>query len=320
MKGREFFFAFCFALQSSGATLACDFIAETPTGGELRVGVSVAPQKYIVDRIGGDAVSVQVLIPAGADPHAYEPGPEQLRILSDLTVYFRQGLEFETACLRRLRGINAGMRVVDLGPDTIRPPSAAPGDPRYASDQEENRSSVADKDHLSESYAHAHGGHLNPHTWLSPRLVRVQSDVILATLTELRPEHRSRFERGHSEFRAEVDRVDAYVRRRLAPLRDRLLVVYHPSWEYFARDYGLRMLAVQESGHDPSARDLMKLVQLSRAAGVKTIFAEPGFNQRSVRVVARDIDARVEIIDPLAADWAQNMCDTADQIAEALQP
>ncbi|MCR9142986.1 MAG: zinc ABC transporter substrate-binding protein [bacterium] len=304
---------YAMAILCAAASMVCDAAGDSVKDGALRVGVSVAPQKYLVDRIGGEDVQVRVLIPVGVDPHSYEPGPEQLRILSDLVVYFRQGLEFEKSCLRRLRGINAGLRVVDLGPQSIQP---------FASTRDDFGPGDSSNDSSNDSgHEHAHGkGHLNPHTWLSPRIVREQSDAILGTLVELRPESRARFTRGHRELRAELDQVDAYIRRRLAPFKNQLLVVYHPSWEYFARDYGLRMIAVQADGHEPSARDLMRLVRLSRAAGVKAIFAEPGFNPRSVEVVARDLDARVETIDPLAPDWAQNLCDTADQIAEALAP
>lgn len=297
----------------AGPLTACDDFSESKSASVLRVGVSVLPQKYLIDQISEDSVQVQVLIPAGVDPHTYEPGPEKLRILSDLAVYFRQGLEFETACLRRLRGFNAQMRVVDLGPDTIhliRDPGDSTGTAL--------KQTVHRVDHTG-SHGNAHA-HANPHTWLSPRLVRAQSEVILATLSELEPERRSQFVRGHREFRAEIDKVDRYIRRRLAPVRDHLFVVYHPSWEYFARDYGLRMLAVQADGHEPSARDLMELVSQARAAGVKTIFAEPGFDRRSMEVVAQDIGATVEVIDPLAENWAENLCDTADQIAEALEP
>ncbi len=298
MKSLRLTFALLLVAPTTGSLIACDPPERSPAAGLLEVGVSVAPQKFIVERIARGGARVQVLIPSGADPHSYEPGPDQLRVLSDLGVYFRQGLEFETACLRRLQGVNPAMQVVDLGPGVVGPPAVR-----------------------ESSHSHAdHHDHLNPHTWLSPRLVRAQSDLILNALGELRPEERSRFERGHRELQADIARVDRYIRRRLAPVRGRLLVVFHPSWEYFAHEYGLKMLAIQDGGHQPSARDLMQLVRAAREAGVKAVFAEPGFDPRSVEVVARDIGARVETIDPLAEDWEQNLCDTADLIAEALAP
>lgn len=267
------------------------FACARPTpGAGVRVGVSVAPQKYFVDQISGGSVEVQVLIPTGANPHAYEPGPEQLRMLSDLAVFFAQGLEFEAACLRRLRGMNPELRVVELGP----------GD-------------------SASGHEHAHDHvHANPHTWLSPRLVRMRSDVILKTLRELQPERAAQFAENHRKFGREIQGVDDYIRGRLAGVRGRLFIVYHPSWEFFARDYGLRMLVVHDDGHEPSARDMMRLVQAARAAGVRTIFAEPGFDRRPVEVIAEDIGAQIKIIDPLAADWAENLRASADRIAEGL--
>ena len=316
MKSFRWIFALLLAASTTASIIACDPPERSPGAGLLEVGVSVAPQKFIVERIARGGARVQVLIPSGADPHSYEPGPDQLRVLSDLGVYFRQGLEFETACLRRLQGVNPAMQIVDLGPGVVGPPGA-----RDVSPEHEHRNIPGLSPTASHSHSHAAGHeHLNPHTWLSPRLVRAQSDLILNALAGLRPDERSRFERGHRELQADIARVDRYIRRRLAPVRGRLLVVYHPSWEYFAHEYGLKMLAIQDEGHQPSARDLMRLVRAAREAGVKAVFAEPGFDPRSVEVVARDIGARVETIDPLAEDWEQNLCDTADLIAEALAP
>ena len=263
----------------------------------LRVGVSIAPQKYIIERLAAGDVRVQVLLPSDANPHAYEPGPEVLRRLSRAEIFFRQGLEFEAACLNRLHQLNPELRVIDLNSVL------------------DSQTSEGEHGHAGHHDAHKH----NPHTWLSPAFVARQSDLIRDALIALRPERTAAYQKAHADFRRETGRVDAYIRKRLAPVQGALVVVYHPSWEYFARDYGLRLLTVEADGHEPSPRDMMDLVKTAKAAGVRTVFAEPGFDRRAVEVVARDIGAQIELLDPLHADWEKNLCETADRIAEAVQ-
>lgn len=304
----------------AGANLLCD---DSPAGTDRavapQIGVSIAPQKFIVDAITGGSVPVAVLIPTGADPHMYEPGPEQLRRLSRLRVFFAQGLEFEQVCLDRMRDLNSELEVIahrHSSADLTLP--AAPG--ADESGHEHGHEHGHNHNPQTTRYADHNEHNHNPHTWLSPRLVRAESQTVLATLIRLLPEQASSFRAGHRELLREIDRVDRYIQMQLTPVRGRLLLVYHPSWEYFARDYGLRLLAVHADGHAPSPRALMRLARISRAENVRTIFAEPGFDRRAVEMLARDLDADVATINPLAGDWGPNLCRTADRIAGALAP
>ncbi len=76
------------------------------------VFVSIAPQGYFVQQIGKDLVDVQVLVEPGADPHTYEPKPQQMVALSKAVLYFAIGIEFETAKLAKITAVNPRMQVV----------------------------------------------------------------------------------------------------------------------------------------------------------------------------------------------------------------
>ena len=119
---------------------------------------------------------------------------------------------------------------------------------------------------------------------------------------------------------AEIQATDVTVRERLTGLRTRTWVVYHPSWSYFAESYGLVLLAVEEEGRTPSARHLASVIRQAREAGVRTVFAEPQYDRRPVVTLARQIGARVEVIDPLAEAWPEMMRDVAAKLAAGDAP
>ena len=81
----------------------------------------------------------------------------------------------------------------------------------------------------------------------------------------------------------------------------------HPSWGYFARDYGLTQVAIGEEGKEPTARELEQLVNLAKTENIRVIFAEPEFSVRGAEVLAAEINGTVVLVDPLAEDYLENM-------------
>jgi zinc transport system substrate-binding protein len=95
-------------------------------------------------------------------------------------------------------------------------------------------------------------------------------------------------------------------------------VVFHPSWGYFAADYGLNMITIEIEGKEPSAQDLAKLVDLAKEKHVKVIFVQPQFSTRSAQAVAEEIGGEVVAVDPLAKDYIANMDKVSDIFARNL--
>ena len=251
----------------------------------LLVAVSVPPQKTFVKAVGGDAVSVQVLVGKGFDPVTWQPTPRQLAQLAQARLYVRAGLPFEKGWMPRFRRINPSMKVLDMrqGIDPI---------------------------HL------AHG-ETDPHVWTDPRLVMRHAARLRDALIALDPDNRARYEKGYQELVGRLQALDRELSRKLAPLKGKAFLVFHPAWSYFARRYGLRQLAVEREGKEPSARALARLIDEARRLGIHTLIVQPQFNSAVARVVADALDARVVKVDPLDEDYFGSLRRLADLLVQA---
>ena len=279
---------------------------------KMTVVVSIVPQQYFVEKIGGEFVSVQVMVEPGASPHSYEPKPRQMELLSEAALYFSIGVEFEETWLPRLLPPSGGARVVATDQGIHKEPMA-----NY--DHQEEHGEEAGHEHHGEE--HAAGERLDPHIWLSPRLVAVQARTICAALASADPQHENEYRQNLETFLKEIADLDKEISaifQALPPEKKRFMV-FHPTWGYFARDYGLEQIAIQMEGKEPSPRELAELVDKARELSVTTIFTQPQFSDQASRVLADEIGATVAKLDPLAPDWAENLRQAANAFKEAIR-
>ena len=265
----------------------------------LPVAVSIVPQQYFVQRIGGEHVVVDVLVPPGADPHTYEPKPEQMARLNDTAVYFSIGVDFEAAWLPRIAASNPDMVIVDTTKGIERIPM-------------EGHHYGNEADH-----EHEEGG-LDPHIWVSPSLVKIQSQAIYESLAELGPAHKADYQANLNTFLADIDTLDRDIRQTLENTTNRQFIVFHPAWGYFARDYGLEMVPVEVGGQEPSAAEMAEIVKVAREGNIRVIFAQPETSTRTAETIANEIGGEVLLIDPLAPDWMANLRQVADTFNKVL--
>lgn len=283
------------------ALLACLgllYVATLSAGEKIPVFVSILPQKYFVERVGGALVEVSVLVEPGRSPETYEPTPQQMAALSRATLFFRIGAPFEQAWMERVQRANPILRIVDNRNG-------------IALRELESNSDSEDADH-----DHRHTQGKDPHIWTSPPLVKQIAVQIRDTLIGSAPEHHHAFEKNYAAFAAELDNLDQEIRDRLATLQNRRFMVFHPAWGYFADTYGLRQIPIEAAGKSPGPRTLAHLIEGGRSEGVRVIFVQPQYSERAARAVAQAIDGRVEAIDPLAYDFPANLRRVANLIAE----
>ncbi|WCB47891.1 metal ABC transporter solute-binding protein, Zn/Mn family [Nitratidesulfovibrio vulgaris] len=284
----------------------------------LQVSVSIPPQKYFVERIGGDLVRTTVMVPPGADPHTYEPKPSQLRGLSGSRIYFSIGAPFEDAWLARIvAAAGPSLSVVPMHKGVTLLPAAAP----LHNDEAEH---AEGKEHHEDHHAHADGhghdhGTTDPHVWLSPMLVRHMSLAIRDALAKADPAHAATYRANYDRFAADIDAMDKKFADLFAALPQdrRRFLVFHPSWNYFAHNYGLTELSIEVEGREPSPRQLRAIIDLARRERITTIFVQPQFSRRAAQTIATEIGARLVDADPLAEDWAANLERTAKALAQA---
>ncbi|MBN2687407.1 MAG: zinc ABC transporter substrate-binding protein [Deltaproteobacteria bacterium] len=256
----------------------------------VKVFVSILPQAYFVERIGGDAVDVDVLVGPGHEPATYEPTPKQMARMGHAQVYFRIGTPFEEGFIGKLGKIFKGLLIVDT----------RKGVPlRYF--ESSSGKEIPD-----------------PHIWLDPKRGKIQAETIYRTLREIDPVHEEMYKRNLRAFNEDLDAVDGKIAHALDPLRGRSIYVFHPAFGYFCDSYGLKQIAVEVEGKEPSPKQLSRLIDRAKKEGVKVIFVQPEFSGKNARVIARAIGGAVVPMDPLARDYLNNLDTMADHIKEAL--
>lgn len=300
----------------------------------LEVFVSIAPQKYFVERIGGSLVNVSVMVPPGASPHVYEPKPDQMRILAQAKVYFALGVEFEKNLLPKIAALHPDLRIIhtDVGIEKLPmiPHHHHDHDHGHGHDHNHGHDHTHGKSH-EDKHGHDHGhghnhghdhhdhGGLDTHIWLSPDLVRIQAQHILEVLTALDDAHAPLYKANFEAFMDDLDALDADIRQTLAERHGAAFMVFHPAWGYFARHYGLEQIPVELEGKEPKAQDLQQLIQRAKAEGIRVVFVSPQFSTRSAETIASAIDGRTIAIDPLAENWMENMRIVAEKFKQAMK-
>ncbi|TKJ30724.1 MAG: cation ABC transporter substrate-binding protein [Chloroflexi bacterium B3_Chlor] len=256
--------------------------ATPPPEGLIDVAVSIVPQKYFVERIGGDSVNVSVMVGPGFNPATYEPKPSQIQQLSVTQMYVRIGVPFEAAWMDRIAAANEHMLIVDQSEGVERM------------------------------------GGTDPHIWLSPQLAKIQAQTICDGLVEIDPDNEGFYHANLGSLLSDVDELDVSIKDTLAGLESRKLMVFHPAWSYFARDYDLEMIPVQIEGSDPSPAEMAGLIRMAKESNIKVIFAQPEFSTSSAETIADEIGGEVLLISPLAPDWLDNLQRVADTFSEVL--
>lgn len=271
-------------------------VAVTPAAAEtIDVFVSILPQAYFVERIGGDAVTVEVLVGPGQSPATYGLSPKQMVKLAQADVFFRIGVPFENRLMKKISRSFKNLNVVDL------------------------QKGISLRGHHVERHdGYRPDFHLDPHIWLDPRKARIMAYTITDELIRLQPQHEEAFRHNLTQLVNDLDQVHREISAQLKPYRGRAFMVFHPAYGYFAGAYGLRQVAVEAEGKSPSARQLAQWIAMARREKIRVIFVQPQFSAETARTIADSIDGVVVPLDPLAKDYTNNLRRMAQAIAEAM--
>jgi zinc transport system substrate-binding protein len=276
--------------------LCCLFPIRGAAGEQIElpipVFVSIAPQATFVRAIGGERVQVEVLVRPGASPATYAPTPKQLARLARAKLFFRIGVPFESALVKRIHSSMPGLGIVDI-------------------------SGVVSKLAIG-SHGHGEDEELDPHTWMDPMLVKKEAAIIASSLSGIDPAGKPFYEENYRAFAGKLDALDARIRRILKPVQGRTVLVYHPAYGYFCRAYGLHQKAIESGGKTPGAQHLARLITEAKREHIRAILVQPQFSRKKASLLARAIGAKVVVADPLAADYMENLEQLARQLAKVL--
>lgn len=255
---------------------------------ERLVTVSILPQKYFVEQIAGDYVQVNVMVPPGMNPATCDLNTEQLRKLYDSDLCFTIGhLPFEVTHLYPILENQRHIRVIN---------------------HSEGLSLLSGSCSHAHEAGHRHGG-TDPHIWLSPANARRMAATIRDALTQQYPEQAAAFAGNHDRLAAEIDRIAGQARETFEQREagGGIFLIYHPALTYFAADYGLEQVSIEDEGKEPNPAHLKELIDLAKEKNIRLIFIQSQFDSANAEAIADAIQGKVIPIDPLAENWTQEM-------------
>ncbi len=251
---------------------------------KIGVVVSILPQAEFVESVGGDKVTVSVMVPPGRDPHTYAPTISQLAAVKQARLYAElgSGIDFELSDMESIAEANRNMLIVDCSQGI----------------------QLIDND---------------PHIWLSPRNAKIMVENICDGLIQIDPQNREYYIQNENEYLAKLDTLDAAINSTLAGVTNRWFLVDHPAWGYFARDYNLTQLAIESEEKTPSSKDIADVIQEAKEHDIKVVFVSPEFDVKTAQYIADQVGASVASIDPLARDYINNMYQVLGELAQGME-
>lgn len=284
-------------------------VAVMPTGGmaagdqkaAIRVLVSTFPVYQFTRNItiGSERVQVELMIPAQMGcPHDYALTPQDMQKLAEAQVFVVNGLGLEEFLGQPLQTANPALQVVDS--------SAGITDVLHYGDEdgeeEEGHHHGHGHDHHHDHDGHVHHAGPNPHLFASPRMAALQVANIARALTTLAPEEGELFNRNAQAYVQKLEALDAAFRQLGKRLANTRIVTQHGVFDYLARDMGLEIVAVIAShpGQEPSAAEVLELVQTIREKKAGALFTEPQYPDAMGKTLARESGIAIAVLDPVA--------------------
>lgn len=255
--------------------------------------VSIAPYAYFVERIAGNTLVVDTLIPEDTNPHLYEPLPKQIDAISKASIWFRLGEPQEKKVLKILKEHNPSLIDTDL----------CYGIPL-----------ISNQDDVCPS-GHSHEGK-DRHVWLSPKLARYQIKKIAAALIELYPQNKGFYLQNTKTLLKDLELLDIDIRTQLAPFKGQAILVSHPAFAYFCRDYKMLQLSVECEGKEPLPQDIEKLLHLARTHHVRSVLIQAQYNNKGAELIAKNLRLPVYLVDPYTKNYIENLRNISSLIAQ----
>ena len=252
------------------------------------ITVTLEPLRYFTEAIAGDQYQVVSMVPKGSSPETYDPTPQQLVALNKSQSYFRIGhIGFEQTWMDRLASNSPQLKFYDTseGIDLIRTSGHQHGD-------------------------HYHAGGVEPHVWNSANNAIILAENIYQALCELDASHQSYYKERLDSLKQTIQQTDQIIRK-LLQKADRTFLIYHPALSYFARDYDLKQVSIEEEGKEPSPAQLKTLIETCRKENIHVIFVQQEFDIRNARLIADELGVTIIPINPLSYDWPTEMINVA---------
>lgn len=293
--------------------LLCAF-GSVASASKLNVAVTLQPYAKIVEEIGGDRVSVISMIPPNADPHSYEPKPGVLKTFSKADLYLSDSSGLDQVWLPRFLSVNKKIEMVYISSGVSWMQESEDHHHGHHHDHHHHG-----EDHHENKHKHEENASLDPHLWTSPKQVIKLAENVLSALIKKDAASKSYYESRYQLFIEKWTSIDQFIEKTVSqiPEKRRIFIVFHPSYGYLARDYGLIQRAIEVEGKEPKPQDLKALILEAQKNDIRAIFVQPQFSKRSAESIAKQLNAVVVSTDPLAYDIEKNLRNFIQALLEA---
>ena len=311
--------------------------------GKLRVMASFYPMADFAARIGGNLVEVKNMVPAGTEPHDWEPTAKDIRNMEDADVFIYNGAGLEYWAEDVLRTLdNRDIIVVEAsqGVEFLDAEEEATGK-KSSSETGSESSSAKDAEKRTESdfhestdtknaeeptdsdphgsaaakgtHSHNHGD-ADPHVWLDPQNAKIEMKNIKTAFSKADPNNAAIYEKNYQTWAAECDALDREFEEGLSDLKSRSVITAHEAFGYLCHAYGLEQIAVEgltpDSEPDPARME--EILKFARKNHIKTIFFEELVSPKTARTIADELGAETKVLNPLEGLTDQQIEDGED--------
>lgn len=267
-----------------GFVTSCNSVPTKPV-----LAVSIQPQRYFLEKIAGDKFDVLCLLAQGSNPESYEPSMNHLINLERSKAYFRMGnIGFELAILNKIKNNNPDLVIVDTS-DGIDLLKGTHGGVH------------------SHEHSHSHSHEIDPHVWTSVPNAKIIAQNMYKALLEIDSQNKKYYTKNYNALLVELSELETELAEKMDSVKGCAFAVWHPSLSYFAKDYGLIQIAMENEGKEVPASVLKREIDMAREHDVKVLFYQKEFDSRQIQTINEQLDAEMIEINPMSYDWAEEM-------------
>lgn len=263
-----------------------------------QVLVSIPPYLFFVEALTGGDIKAVSLVPPQANPHIYEPTPKQVQKAKEAKLWIRLDESFEKKVAKSLKELNKDLIVLNLAESKVIP---------YI--YSEHKCSTC-------KHHHHHSETKDLHIWLSPKLAKVQADLIANSLIEAFPEKKALIKKNLIELQNQLSEANERFTSQLKPFQENSIIVSHPAFGYFCRDYDLNQISIELEGKDPLPKQLTSILELAKKSEIRTVFTQVQYNNKGAQIIAKQLNLPLHEVDPYSADYLQNLEKIVQYIVE----
>lgn len=244
-------------------------VEQPKSSGKINVVTTFYPLYEFSKRIGGEKADVSILVPAGAEPHDWEPGPKDIIKIESAEIFVYNGAGLEPFVNEIIKRIESRKLIVV--------------------DSSEGIELIKEE------------GATDPHIWLDPMLAKHQVEAIEKAFIKADPQNSDYYRANAQALKQELDALDTGISKELASAKKKVFISSHSAFSYFAKRYGLNQIAIAGISPDiePSPAKIAEIVRFAKENGVKYIFFETLVSPKLSETIAKEVGAQALVLNPI---------------------